>query len=483
MSSEPGVQAHADEDAASPGKERAAPGQIGPATISKSPAEDRPEGDVAVRVEGLSKCYQVYDRPQDRLKQALVPKLQRLAAPLTGGIWRRPLTPRRYFREFWALRDVSFDVGRGEAVGVLGLNGSGKSTLLQLVCETLAPTHGEVRVNGRVAALLELGAGFNMEFTGRENVFTNAAILGMSHKETAARFDEIAAFADIGDFIDQPIKSYSSGMYLRLAFSVAISVDPDILIIDEALSVGDAGFQFKCAERIQQLRKAGVTLLFVSHDFGMVKAICDRAIYLAQGAIKAEGPADEVAELYLMDVREQQTSAATSAAPIERKQHVTKPDGVAFGTDAGWIIDATFADTGGPQACFARGEAIAICAELKFRSSLRNPAFSVIVNDRRMIPILGRHFRLSRAGADESRFRRVAVECTFPSPLAEGQYFITIRLEDRPTAQHVSVVDKQSGALSFQMLREADSESLGLVDVPMEFSERPLGDGTEETLL
>ena len=199
---------------------------------------------VAIQVEGLSKCYQIYDKPGDRLKQFLFPRLKPSA--------RRNGTA--YFREFWALRNVSLTVKQGETIGIVGRNGSGKSTLLQIICGTLTPTQGDVRTNGRIAALLELGSGFNPEFSGRENVYLNAAVLGLTKEETDARFDEIAAFADINDFIDQPIKTYSSGMVVRLAFAVAINADPQILVVDEALSVGDELFQRKCFARIEQIR-------------------------------------------------------------------------------------------------------------------------------------------------------------------------------------------------------------------------------------
>lgn len=221
--------------------------------------------DVAIRARGLSKVYAIFDRPQDRLKQMFV----------QGR--------RKYYRDFWALRDVDLDVFRGETVGIIGRNGSGKSTLLQLICGTLTPSAGSLDVHGRIAALLELGAGFNSEFTGRENVFMYATLLGVPAGEIQERFPEIAAFADIGDFIDQPVKAYSSGMYARLAFAVAINVQPDILVVDEALSVGDEVFQRKCFARIEQIKNAGATILFVSHAASAIVELCDRAILLDQG--------------------------------------------------------------------------------------------------------------------------------------------------------------------------------------------------------
>ncbi|MEO7343516.1 MAG: polysaccharide ABC transporter ATP-binding protein, partial [Methylotenera sp.] len=228
---------------------------------------------IAIRVDSLSKCYHIYDHPQDRLKQSIVPKLRSLVGRNPGC----------YYREFWALSDVSFEVCRGETVGIIGRNGSGKSTLLQMICGTLEPTTGTVETRGRVAALLELGAGFNPEFTGRENVYMNATVLGLTQDEIQARFEDIAAFADIGDFIEQPVKHYSSGMYARLAFAVAINVDPSILIVDEALAVGDEPFQRKCFARIEEIKRNGGTILFVSHSSSAIVALCDRAILLHGG--------------------------------------------------------------------------------------------------------------------------------------------------------------------------------------------------------
>ncbi|HSB98133.1 MAG TPA: ABC transporter ATP-binding protein [Spongiibacteraceae bacterium] len=231
--------------------------------------------EVVIRVENLSKCYQVYEQPHDRLKQSVYPSLQRFVG--------RPT--KQYFREFWALKNVSFEIRKGETVGIIGRNGSGKSTLLQLICGTLNPSSGGISSHGRIAALLELGSGFNPEFTGRENVYMNAAVLGLSREETDSRFDEITAFADIGDFIEQPVKTYSSGMMVRLAFAVAVHVDPQILIVDEALSVGDELFQRKCFARIETIKHNGATILFVSHSASTIIELCDRALLLDRGRL------------------------------------------------------------------------------------------------------------------------------------------------------------------------------------------------------
>ncbi len=242
------------------------------------------DSEAVINAAKLSKCYQMYQHPRDRLKQFLWPH----------SWWGS----RQYYRELWALRDIDLTVRSGEVVGIVGQNGSGKSTLLQLVCGTLTPTHGEVKINGRIAALLELGAGFNPEFTGRENVLMSAAIMGLTPSEIADRIEGIIDFSGVRDFIDQPVKTYSSGMYVRLAFSVAINVDPDILVIDEALSVGDGAFARKSFSRIMQMRDAGKTILFCSHSLFQVESLCNRTIWINQGKIVMDGESAQVVTAY-----------------------------------------------------------------------------------------------------------------------------------------------------------------------------------------
>lgn len=250
--------------------------------------------DFIIEVADLSKCYHIYSKPRDRLVQMLM------------------FGRKHYYREFWALQDVSFSIGQGETVGVIGRNGSGKSTLLQMICGTVSPTSGTVRTNGRVAALLELGAGFNPEFTGRENVLLNAAILGFPQEAMEERMMEVLSFSELTDFIDQPVKTYSSGMYARLAFSIAIHVDPEILIVDEALAVGDSRFVAKCMRRIKEIQQRGATILFVSHDVGSVRTLCDRAIWLDKGRLVEDGDVFPVTGKYMEfmfrdEVSEEQT--------------------------------------------------------------------------------------------------------------------------------------------------------------------------------
>lgn len=240
--------------------------------------------DIAISVKNLTKTYRIFGHPSDRIKQALT------------------LGRMRFHQEFTALRDVSFEIKKGEVVGIIGRNGSGKSTLLQLICGILKPTSGSVEVNGRISALLELGSGFNPEFTGRENIFFQGAVMGISKNEMDAKFDGIAAFADIGEFIDQPVRIYSSGMYVRLAFATAIHSTPDILVIDEALSVGDEPFQRKCFERISQIREQGCTIIYVSHNMASVVELCDHALLLEHGRLAATGKPKLVIASYLKNL-------------------------------------------------------------------------------------------------------------------------------------------------------------------------------------
>ena len=256
--------------------------------------------DLAIKVDGLSKMYKLYDRPVDRLKESLHP-------------WGK-----KYHHEFFALQDISFEIKRGETVGLIGVNGSGKSTLLKIITGIVTPSAGQVHVNGKIAALLELGAGFNPELTGIDNIFMNGTIMGYSRAEMAAKLDDIVAFADIGEFIRQPVKMYSSGMFARLAFAVNANVNPDILIVDEALAVGDMFFQAKCVERMRKMKDDGVTILFVSHDTGAVKSLCRRGILLSHGRMVVDADAESASEAYfkVKVASEQRVIAPPPPAPL-----------------------------------------------------------------------------------------------------------------------------------------------------------------------
>ncbi len=261
---------------------------------------------VAIKIEKISKCYQVYESPTRRLKEFIFPRLDHYLGK----------TPRIYHEDFWALKDVSFELPRGQTLGIVGRNGSGKSTLLQIIAGTLSPTGGNVQVDGRVAALLELGAGFNNDFSGRENVYLNASLLGLSREATDDKLDDILSFADIGRFIDSPVRSYSSGMLVRLAFAVQAQIDPEILIVDEALAVGDAKFQAKCFARLKKLKQNGTSILFVSHATEQIVTHCDRAMLLDGGEMQALGAPRDIVNRYLDILFGKKKSLNTERAEI-----------------------------------------------------------------------------------------------------------------------------------------------------------------------
>jgi len=407
--------------------------------------------DIAIRVSNLSKCYHIYDTPRDRLKQFVLPRLQRLA--------RQP--SKQYFREFWALKDVSFDVKKGETVGIIGRNGSGKSTLLQMICGTLNPTSGSIQTNGRIAALLELGSGFNPEFTGRENVYMNAAVLGLSQGQVDVRFEEITEFAGIGEFIDQPVKTYSSGMTVRLAFAISVCVEPDILIVDEALAVGDAAFQFKCMERLQSLTQSGTTLLFVSHDMSMVKNFCESAIYLQSGSERAQGSPDEIAELYLIDIRDEQKRNQAAGQRVTVKPFLGNGRGMAFGTDDGKIDNIQFEPDGGQSAIFKMGGLARVSIEVTYKDTVLFPRLSLLIQDRRFVTLGGRHFILDGKSSGGG-IKRAKVDIDIPICFTSGRYHVTARLEDRRSDHLMMPIDKQVGVLMFEV-SGSNSDFLGPV--------------------
>lgn len=319
-----------------------------------------------IEVTGLGKCYQTYEKPHHRLLQMLLARLGKT-----------------YHREFWALRDVTFSVPRGRIFGILGKNGAGKSTLLQIICGTLTPSHGDVNVRGRVAALLELGSGFNPEFTGIENVYMNAQLLGMTREQTDKKLEAILAFADIGDFVHQPVKTYSSGMFARLAFSVVIHVEPDILIVDEALSVGDAWFQHKSMARMRQLMESGCTVLFVSHSIDAVRALCDEAIWMERGGIKMQGNVTDVTNAYMNDVFIEHNRITLQASQPDTRATHTEPQDSSQGVSQ--VSDAPAEDTIQTAALSLDGGTI-----LKVRSTrLRNSDAEIVEHLRQ-----GEQFRL-----------------------------------------------------------------------------------------
>jgi len=403
------------------------------------------DSDVALSVRGVSKCYHIYSKPRDRLKQAVTRRLK------------------TYYKPFWALDNVNFEVKKGEAVGVVGRNGSGKSTLLQIIAGTLTPTTGEVVLSGRIAALLELGSGFNPEFTGRDNVFLNAAILGISRKEMESRFDDIAAFADIGQFLDQPVKHYSSGMHARLAFSVAISVDPDILILDEILSVGDMGFQQKCIARMKKLLDSGVTLLFVSHAPDAVKSLCQKGLFLADGKVQHWGTAEDAVNKYFGHIREATYEAAKKtqtqlANPVPHQTPVKHS--LRYGTGHAQIELVRLLDsTGTPVQAYNFGERVTLEVTVQSLIDLTNLDVAFVVRDSAGVDLFG------TSVADEHRGipaiapnGRVVVRFSFTNNLRGGNYGITLtltRLGDTPGESGITL-DNIDACATFRVISDQD---------------------------
>lgn len=431
----------------------------------------------AIRVRNVSKCYQVYARPEDRLKQALFPRAQRLIGK----------SPNAYYRDFWALRDLSFDVRRGETLGVIGRNGSGKSTLLQIICGTLTPTSGSVEVNGRVAALLELGSGFNPEFTGRENVYMSGAVLGLTRREIDARYDEIVAFADIGDFLAQPVKTYSSGMFVRLAFAVIAHADADILVIDEALSVGDVFFGQKCMRFLRKFQETG-TVVFVSHDAAAVVNLCDTALLIEHGALTMQGTAKDVSETYhAAAAYSLPMQASKSVAPIEdddvdprvemlSRTHLRNdievfrfnPSGAGFGDGSARILGARLLNSQGRVVSWTNGGEI---VRLEIRgeavADLESAIVGFFLKDRLGQHLFGDNTYLTYAESPVAIAAGDVLEAAFEFRmpiLPVGQYSFDIALANGTQNEH-----QQAQWLHDAIVLESHATSVaaGLVGIPM----------------
>ena len=315
----------------------------------------------AIEVKHLSKMYKLYDKPSDRLKESL------------------GLTRKKRYREHYALRDINFNIHEGECVGIIGTNGSGKSTILKIITGVLAPTEGEVKVNGRISALLELGAGFNMEYSGLENVYLNGTMIGFSEEEIDARLDDILDFADIGDYIHQPVKMYSSGMFVRLAFAVAINIDPEILIVDEAVSVGDVFFQAKCYHKFEEFKQQGKTILFVSHDLGSVSKYCDRVILLNQGVMLDEGTPKAMVDMYKQLLVHQdpvKQAEGEDKKPEEnwREGFQVNPNTLEYGEKQAEIKDFVVLDDKGRQTnTIEKGSTFRIKMKIHFNEDIQQP--------------------------------------------------------------------------------------------------------------
>mgnify|MGYP000946496656 CR=1 FL=1 len=430
--------------------------------------------DLVIDVSGVGKCYQIYDRPSHRLLQGLF-----------GA-------SKRFYREFWALRGIDLSVRRGETLGIIGKNGSGKSTLLQMIAGTLAPSEGRVEIQGRIAALLELGSGFNPDFTGRENVFLNASILGLSNAQIEARLQEILDFADIGEFIDQPIRNYSSGMVMRLAFSVMAHVDADVLIIDEALAVGDAFFTQKCMRFLRDFKSRG-TLLFVSHDDAAVSGLCDKALWIDSGRMMAYGESRDVVQQYLESIiasRQGDALVKAAAGPhraVERRRHDMRrdlvnlsnlrndievvafdPNAQGFGEMRARVLDVVLRDAAGQELSWCvGGESVVLDVEFSAEHELARPIVGFYLKDRLGQLLFGDNTHVSTLGKPVAMRAgekgRARFEFEMPR-LKAGDYFITIGIADGGKDEH-AIQHWVHEALVLKSL--CQSWSIGILGLPM----------------
>ena len=396
--------------------------------------------DIAISVNDVSKMYKLYDNPMDRLKESL-------------GLSRK-----KKYKEHYALNHVSFQVHKGETVGIIGTNGSGKSTILKIITGVLSPTGGEVSVNGRISALLELGAGFNGEYSGLENVYLNGSMIGFSREEIDAKLQSILDFADIGEFIHQPVKTYSSGMFVRLAFAVAINIDPEILIVDEALSVGDVFFQAKCYRKFEEFKEMGKTILFVSHDLSSIGKYCDRVVLLNKGEKLAEGGAKEMVNLYRRVLVNQyddadreegaenaeagqdgQLTDGTAGENVSKKEHAgggramkdslnLNPKVLEYGSKLGEIVDfAIRDDTGMITNVIEKGKEFSVQMKVRFQADVNDPIFAFTLKDLKGTEITGTNTMYEHTPVKPQKAGDVR-EITFKQimPLEAGEYMLCL---------------------------------------------------------
>lgn len=430
--------------------------------------------DYAIRASGVSKCFQTYARPAHRLVQALYKQRRKL------------------YEEFWALKGVDLVVARGETLGIIGKNGSGKSTFLQLIAGTLTPTAGTIDINGRISAILELGAGFNPDFTGIENARLNAAILGMGRQEIDERLPDIVAFSELGDFIGRPVKTYSSGMYVRLAFSIAINLEPDILIIDEALAVGDVKFQRKCFRKLEQLRNQGVTILFVTHASDSVVAMCDRALLLDGGEVRSLGEPKHVVNQYLESMFFT-GSADAPAAPaadgdpgIRSGALVLEPDTdtcrrratyntseFRWGSLDARIVDYQLLGAGGEEISTGcdQGEALTLRVAVYFAKASSSLIYGFTLKTIDGAAVFGTNSELKGvAPADRDGGEFAVVEFRFSAHLIPGEYFVSIGIVSRVGAAPETVLDRRYDLLHLR-IRGRRRDAFGVAAVDLELSE------------
>ncbi len=374
---------------------------------------------IAISVENVTKLYKLYEKPSDRFKEAL------------------KLTRQKKYKEHYALQNLSFEIKKGECVGIIGTNGAGKSTILKIITGVLNPTDGDVKINGRISALLELGAGFNSEYTGIENVYLNGTMIGFSKEEIDAKMDDILAFADIGDFVYQPVKTYSSGMFVRLAFAVAINIEPEILIVDEALSVGDVFFQAKCYRKFEEFKKMGKTILFVSHDLGSISKYCDKVVLLNKGKKIDEGLPNEMIDLYkkilVNQFDDEDTQDAEQKDYVDNKKgwkenFVINPNTIEYGEKDAEIIDFCVVDNKGKFTnTIDLGKEYSIKLKIRFNKKVHDPIIAVSIKNLQGTEICGTNTMYERIfveGTDKGDERIITF--TQKMNLNGGEYLISL---------------------------------------------------------
>ena len=421
---------------------------------------------LAISVQGVSKIYKLYDKPIDRLKEAV------------------SLTHKSYHRDFFALSDISFDVKKGETVGIIGTNGSGKSTILKIITGVLSPTTGTAEVSGNISALLELGAGFNSEYTGLENIYMNGTMMGFSRQEMERRMDDILRFADIGDFVNQPVKTYSSGMFVRLAFALAINVDPEILIVDEALSVGDVFFQAKCYRRMEEMMKNGTTILMVSHDMGSIIKYCDRVVLLNRGTFVAQGEAGKMVDLY-KKILANQTDELAEALIEEKKEALGLPveaavsdkrmkDRMNLNPEVQEYGDgrASFEDFGTLDArgnvtnLLLKGEMFTIRERVRFHAPIENPIFTYTLRDKKGTDITGTNTLFEGTEIKPVKDGDVyTVSFRQKMNLQGGEYLLSTRCTGYENGEHV-VYHRLYNVLSLTVI--SNKNTVGFYDMGSE---------------
>ena len=421
---------------------------------------------LAISVQGVSKIYKLYDKPIDRLKEAV------------------SLTHKSYHRDFFALSDISFDVKKGETVGIIGTNGSGKSTILKIITGVLSPTTGTAEVSGNISALLELGAGFNSEYTGLENIYMNGTMMGFSRQEMERRMDDILRFADIGDFVNQPVKTYSSGMFVRLAFALAINVDPEILIVDEALSVGDVFFQAKCYRRMEEMMKNGTTILMVSHDMGSIIKYCDKVVLLNRGHFVAQGEAGKMVDLY-KKILANQTDELAEALIEQKKEALGLPAGEVhsdksmkermnlnpevqeYGDGRASFEDfGTLDARGNVTNLLLKGEMFTIRERIRFHAPIEMPIFTYTLRDKKGTDITGTNTMFEGADIKPVKDGDVyTVSFRQKMNLQGGEYLLSMSCTGYENGEHV-VYHRLYNVLSLTVI--SNKNTVGYYDMDSE---------------